>query len=44
LYYQFSLSYRVAKDLLTDRGIDVSHEAVGRRALKFGQDCAQKLR
>ena len=36
LYFRFPLSYRDVKDLLAERGIDVSYETVRRWALKFG--------
>ena len=44
LYYRFTLSYRDVKELLLERGITVSHEAVRQWCRKFGQDYANRLR
>jgi len=44
LYYRFTLSYRDVQDLLFERGITVSHEAVRQWCRKFGQDYANRLR
>ena len=44
LYYRFSLSYRDIQDLLFERGITVSHEAIRKWCRKFGQDSAHCLR
>src|SRR5262245_40984638 len=44
LYYRFTLSYRDVEELLFERGITVSHEAVRKWCLKFGQDYANRLR
>ena len=41
LYYRFPLSYRDVQELLFERGIDVTHEAIRQWCLKFGQDYAQ---
>ena len=38
LYYRFTLSYRDVQELLMERGIIVSHEAIRRWCQKFGQD------
>ena len=38
LYYRFPLSYRDVQELLLERGIDVTHEAIRQWCLKFGQD------
>jgi hypothetical protein len=44
LYYRFILSYRDVQELLFERGIDVSHEAIRQWYRKFGQDYANRLR
>jgi putative transposase len=44
LSYRFSLSYRDVQELLFERGITVSHEAVRQWCRKFGQDYANRLR
>src|ERR687895_846101 len=44
LYYRFSLSYRDVQELLLERGIYVSHEAIRGWCQKFGQDYANRLR
>src|SRR6266496_1312350 len=44
LYYRFTLSYRDVQELLFERGIIVSHEAVHQWCRKFGQDYANRLR
>ena len=44
LYYRFSLSYREVQELLFERGITVSHEAIRGWCQKFGQDYANRLR
>ena len=44
LYYRFSLSYRDVQELLFERGIMVSHEAIRGWCHKFGQDYANRLR
>ena len=44
LYYRFPLSYRDVQDLLCERGIDVTHEAIRQWCLKFGQDYANQLK
>lgn len=36
LYLRFTLSYRDVEDLLAERGVEVSYEAVRRWVLKFG--------
>jgi putative transposase len=43
LYLRFSLSYRDVEDLLAERGLIVSNEAI-RRCLKFGPAIARNLR
>jgi putative transposase len=44
LYYRFSLRYRDVQELLLERGITVSHDAVHQWCRKFGQDYANRLR
>src|SRR5438128_6331639 len=44
LYYRFTLSYRDVQELLFERGITVSHEAIRKWCRKFGQDYANRLR
>jgi putative transposase len=44
LYLRFTLSYRDVKDLLAERGLDISYETVWRWVLKFGPLIARKLR
>jgi putative transposase len=36
LYYRFPLSYRDVHEILCERGIDVTHEAIRQWCLKFG--------
>ena len=43
-YYRFPLSYRDVQELLCERGIDVTHEAVRQWCLQFGQDDANRLK
>ena len=42
LSYRFPLSYRDVQELLFERGIDVTHEAIRQWCLKFGQDYANQ--
>src|SRR5215813_3500522 len=44
LYYRFTLSCRDVQELLFERGITVSHEAVRQWYRKFGQEYANRLR
>ena len=44
LSYRFTLSYRDVQELLYERGIIVSHEAIRQWCRKFGQDYAKRLR
>jgi len=44
LYYRFSLSFRDVEDLLAERGITVSYEAIRLWCEKFGSGYAAKLR
>ncbi len=43
LYHRFCLSYRDVEDLLAERGIIVSHEAIRQWCRKFGSEYARKL-
>lgn len=44
LYYRFNLSHRDVEDLLAERGIIVSYEAIRLWCNKFGPQYAQKLK
>ncbi len=44
LYHRFCLSFRDVQDLLAERGITVSHEAIRQWCLKFGRSYARSLR
>ena len=44
LYLRFTLSYRDVKDLLAERGLDISYETVWSWVLKFGPVIARRLR
>ena len=44
LYYRFTLSFRDVEDLLAERGITVSYEAIRFWCLKFGTEYARRLR
>jgi putative transposase len=44
LSYRFTLSYRDGQELLFERGIDVTYEAIRQWCRKFGQDYANQLR
>src|SRR5262245_14504541 len=44
LYYRFPLSYRDVQEILFERGITVTHEAIRQWCLKFGQDYANQLK
>jgi putative transposase len=44
LYYRFTLSYRDVQELLFERGIAVTYEAIRQWCGKFGQDYANQLR
>src|ERR1700730_6476943 len=43
LYLRFTLSYRDVKDLLAERGLDISYETVRSWVLKFGPVIARRL-
>jgi len=44
LHCRFMLSFRDVEDLLAERGLEVSHETVRRRVLKFGHSYAKRPR
>ncbi len=44
LYYRFGLSFRDVEDLLAQRGITVTYEAIRQWCRKFGLDYARRLR
>jgi putative transposase len=44
LYLRFTLSYRDGEDLLAERGLIVSNEAIRQWVLKFGPVIAKNLR
>ena len=44
LYHRFSLSFRDVEELLAERGVTVTHEAIRLWCLKFGQAFPKKLR
>ena len=44
LYYRFNLSYRDIEDLLAERGITVSYEAIRLWCIKFGALYARRLK
>ena len=44
LYHRFCLSFRDVEELLAERGVTVSYEAVRLWCLKFGQAFANRLR
>ena len=43
-YYRFNLSYRDVEDLLAERGITVSREAIRRWCIKFGKIYTRRLK
>ena len=44
MYLRFTLSYRDVEDLLAERGIEVSYEAIRRWVTTFGPMIARRLR
>ena len=44
LYFRFPLRLRIVEEMLLERGIVVSYETTRRWALKFGADCAHRLK
>ncbi len=44
LYHRFTLSHRDIEDLLAERGITVSYEAIRLSCNKFGLECVRRLK
>jgi len=44
LYYRFNLSHRDIKDLLAERGITISREAIRLWSIKFGTIYTRRLK
>jgi putative transposase len=44
LYFRFCLSFRDVQEMMLERGIEVSHEAIRLWTLKFGAEYARRLR
>jgi putative transposase len=44
LYFRFSLSFRDIQEMMLERGVEVSHEAIRLWCLKFGAEYARRLR
>jgi putative transposase len=44
LYYRFTLSFREVEELMLERGVVVSHEAIRQWCPRFGQSYANSLR
>jgi putative transposase len=44
LYHRFNLSFRDIEDLLHERGVDVSYEAIRLWCNKFGPEYANRLK
>ena len=44
LYFRFCLSFRDVREMMLERGIEVSHEAIRLWTLKFGAEYARRLR
>ena len=44
LYFRFSLSFRDVQEMMLERGIEVSHEAIRLWSLRFGAEYARCLR
>ena len=44
LYHRFSLSFRDVEDLLAERGVTVTYEAIRQWCRTFGLDYARRLR
>jgi putative transposase len=44
LYFRFSLSFRDIQEMMLERGVEVSHEAIRLWCLKFGSEYARQLR
>ena len=44
LYYRFSLSFREVEDLLAERGVIVTYEAIRQWSIKFGAEYVRRLK
>ena len=44
IYFRFNLSHRDIEDLLAERGVNVSYEAIRQWCIKFGAKYAKRLR
>src|SRR5689334_25128209 len=44
LYFHFCLSFRDVQEMMLERGVEVSHEAIRLWTLKFGVEYARRLR
>ena len=44
LYFRFNLSFRDVKELMVERGVDVSYETVRRWVDKFGSTYAKRIK
>ena len=44
LYFRFSLSFRDVQEMMLERGVEVSHEAIRLWTLRFGTEYARRLR
>lgn len=44
LYFRFSLSFRDIQEMMLERGVDVSYEAIRLWCLRFGAEYARRLR
>src|SRR5882724_10864964 len=44
LYFRFGLSFRDIQEMMLERGVEVSYEAIRLWCLKFGADYAKRLR
>ena len=44
LYFRFSLSFRDIQEMMLERGVEVSYEAIRLWCLRFGAEYARRLR
>ena len=44
LYFRFGLSFRDIQEMMLERGVDVSYEAIRLWCLRFGAEYARRLR
>ena len=44
LYFRFCLSFRDIQEMMLERGVEVSYEAIRLWCLKFGADYSKRLR